>query len=428
MAFAYAAVLFGILSTSYWLPWWLSVPLIAVVLWKSLAAFRQPHGHGHSHGGGKKDLSALHPSKRDVSIPLNVSITPSSAASEDAKTKTKKTKKQSPLKTLTKPRPEMAMGIWMAWVALFTLFYIALWADSDYTSLFSTRTDRAILIAVGAMELVFLVAWTRLAFICPSEPGTISTYATDIKNMLESAAHAEPPDVAAKYCRTCLVAKPMRAKHCSQCGVCVARMDHHCAWINRCVGYGNHRLFVVFLLLHCLVLVDFAALAFVAMVRIVRQNHRESEGSSSLSAADVWMEIPGLVGDYFLVVMVLLWACCAFVALGMMFKQHVGNMVRNLTINEQINWRRYSYLLGPAKPSPGTTASPATPVLTNPFDRGTWRNVLEFFSRSGTNAVDYHAVFRAPSAADAAASPNVLAEKKLQLQASSREIGADSMA
>lgn len=423
MVLAYGSLLFGILSTSYFLPWWLSVPLIAVILWKSLAAFRQPHGHGHSHDGGKKDLSAMHPSKRDVSIAPNVSITSSSAASTDQNKK----KKPSPLKSLRKPRPEMAMGIWMAWVALFTLFYIALWADDDYTTLFDTRTDRAILIAVGAMELVFLLAWARLAFICPSEPGTISTHATDIKNMLESAARAEPPDVAGKYCRTCLVAKPMRAKHCSQCGVCVARMDHHCAWINRCVGYGNHRLFVFFLLLHCLVLVDFVALSFVTLVRIVRERHRESEGSSSLSASDVWMEIPGLVGDHFLVVMVLIWACCALVALGMMLKQHVVNIAHNLTINEQINWRRYSYLLGPVKANSGSNAAPAAPVLTNPFDRGMWRNVLEFFSRSGANAVDYHAVFRAPSAADAAASPNVLAEKKQQLQASSREIGSDVM-
>lgn len=369
----------------------------------------------------------MHPSKRNVSIASNVSIT-STATSNDVDQKKKK-KTKSILKYISKPRPEMAMGIWLSWVLLFTLFYIVLWADPEYTKFYSTRSDRAILIVVGAMELIFLAAWVRLAFICPSDPGTILTHEIDLKNMLDSASRAEPPDVTSKYCRSCLVTKPMRSKHCSQCGVCVARMDHHCAWINRCVGSGNHRLFFVFLFLHCFILADFVALSVLTMARIVTTRYKErvdSDSYAGMTAEDVWMELPNLFGDYFLVTMVFIWACCALVALGMMFKQHLVNISDNLTINEQINWRRYAYLVG--RPDPSTTnGKPAGLVLKNPFDRGVWNNWLEFFTRSGAHAVDYHSVFTAPSLDRANSTVDPVSQKKKQLQASSREVTSADM-
>ncbi|RKP27901.1 DHHC palmitoyltransferase-domain-containing protein, partial [Syncephalis pseudoplumigaleata] len=50
------------------------------------------------------------------------------------------------------------------------------------------------------------------------------------------------------YCHICQRPKPDRAHHCSQCNECVLRMDHHCPWVVGCVGYGNHKLFFLFLL------------------------------------------------------------------------------------------------------------------------------------------------------------------------------------
>ncbi|CBH18292.1 palmitoyl acyltransferase 5, putative [Trypanosoma equiperdum] len=51
-------------------------------------------------------------------------------------------------------------------------------------------------------------------------------------------------------CPTCNVPRPSRSKHCRMCNRCVRRYDHHCPWINNDVAEGNHRWFLLFLLIH----------------------------------------------------------------------------------------------------------------------------------------------------------------------------------
>jgi len=41
--------------------------------------------------------------------------------------------------------------------------------------------------------------------------------------------------------------KPARANHCRSCNTCVFRRHHHCTWIRNCVGWGNLKVFLVFL-------------------------------------------------------------------------------------------------------------------------------------------------------------------------------------
>ncbi|KAL4124304.1 hypothetical protein PRIC2_010141 [Phytophthora ramorum] len=414
----HGALLLAILTTSYWLVWWLALPLILIILWKSLAAFRQPgHGHGgHSHGAAAPKNSAnLHPSKRNAVIAMSVSLEKIEAGPTEAMSaRSKKVKNETSvgLHTLTRAQPETAMGIWMAWVALFTMLYIVLWADSTYKNFTSSHT--IFLGIAGGIEVVFLAVWVKLAFFCPTDPGSITTYEHDVKAMLDQSSRALSPDMT-KFCRTCLVKKPIRSKHCAQCGVCIARHDHHCAWINRCVGYGNHRLFFIFLILHCIVLGVYAALAILVLSDATHDLHAErvaSEGNSnsdSLSAMDVWVEIPSLIREHLLVIMVFVWSLMAFVALAMMVNQHVNNIEKNLTINEQMNWRRYAYMTQPT-PAPESKdgksgKQPKAGEMANPFDRGFRMNIVEFFSRSGSSAVDYRQVFIAPSRSGGVTSP-----------------------
>ncbi|KAF1778080.1 Ankyrin repeat-containing domain [Phytophthora cactorum] len=345
------------------LVWWLALPLIFIILGKSLAAFRQPgHGHGHSHGAAPKNLANMHPSKRNVKVAMNVSL--------ERIEKSKKVKDETSvgLHTLIRPQPESAMGIWMGWVSLFTMLYIVLWDFRDSHTVFLGIT--------GGAEVVFLAVWARLAFLHPTDPGTITTYEQD-------------------FCRTCLVMKPIRSKHCAQCGICIARHDHHCAWINRCVGYGNHRSFFAFLLLHCIVLGIYAALSVLVLSDATHDLHAErvksdgSGSSDSLSAMDVWIEIPSLIKKHLLVIMVLVWDLMAFVALAMMVNQHVTTLTEPHD-QEQMNWRRYAYMS--QKPASGSkdgkSGKKATPgAMFNPFDRGFKMN----------SAVDYRKVFTVPS-------------------------------
>ncbi len=52
-----------------------------------------------------------------------------------------------------------------------------------------------------------------------------------------------------RLCDTCFIVRHLRMKHCRMCDLCVPEFDHHCMWINNCVGKGNHRAFIVFLLM-----------------------------------------------------------------------------------------------------------------------------------------------------------------------------------
>jgi len=48
-------------------------------------------------------------------------------------------------------------------------------------------------------------------------------------------------------CAYCKVIKLERSHHCRRCKRCYLKMDHHCVILNSCVGYGNYKLYLVFL-------------------------------------------------------------------------------------------------------------------------------------------------------------------------------------
>ena len=47
-------------------------------------------------------------------------------------------------------------------------------------------------------------------------------------------------------CLKCKKDRPLRAHHCSICNKCFMKMDHHCPWVFNCVGFGNQKIFFLF--------------------------------------------------------------------------------------------------------------------------------------------------------------------------------------
>lgn len=50
-----------------------------------------------------------------------------------------------------------------------------------------------------------------------------------------------------KFCRTCMIIRPIGTSHCKQCNICIERYDHHCPWVGNCIGKNNYRFFYGFL-------------------------------------------------------------------------------------------------------------------------------------------------------------------------------------
>ncbi|KAF3695360.1 putative palmitoyltransferase ZDHHC12 [Channa argus] len=149
-----------------------------------------------------------------------------------------------------------------------------------------------------------------------------------------------------RRCGYCLLQQPMRAKHCKTCKHCVRRFDHHCPWIENCVGERNHRWFVIYLL--------------VQLLALLWALHIALSGISPSITWQQWFRANGLllaslgfVGVFSVVSMVLL-GC------------HLYLVSINCTTWEFMSRHRISYLKNTGNEE-------------NPFDRGVFCNLWDFF-------------------------------------------------
>jgi hypothetical protein len=105
--------------------------------------------------------------------------------------------------------------------------------------------------------LYFLSGLLWLALVWLVDPGIVDTRDQNFLEIMDLSIVAQGPPSSREHCLTTMVKKPVRSKYCRSSGFVVARMDHYCMWLNNSIGYGNHRIFMIFLYVHLI----FAALA-----------------------------------------------------------------------------------------------------------------------------------------------------------------------
>jgi len=218
---------------------------------------------------------------------------------------------------------------------------------------------------LGCIYIWIMLVWIRI------DPGMIDTRESDFDAALESSYRnggKEPDEI---YCRTTLIKKPLRSKYCVMTGLVIARMDHYCVWINNAVGMANHKLFLLFLLSHLVTCILLICL-------IIRAFSREIVYEYGV--------VEELFSRYFFFTFILLLFLIITSALLLgLFVEQLINIAFNLTINEKLNAKRYSWI----------KVSDAG-VITSEFDRGVMQNILEFMELGGYR-IDYYTLHAIPS-------------------------------
>nr|CAD7392983.1 unnamed protein product [Timema cristinae]CAD7424475.1 unnamed protein product [Timema monikensis] len=155
--------------------------------------------------------------------------------------------------------------------------------------------------------------------------------------------------ILARLCHSCRCLRPLRAKHCRICNRCVEYFDHHCPFIYNCVGLKNRMwffLFVTSIAINCSFTIYFACYCIAV------------EGFHLLYGLGLVEALVFCFLGWILTCTSVLHACM------------------NLTTNEMLNYKRYSYL----RDKRGR--------YFNPFSRGPLLNLLEFFVCSPDYASD----------------------------------------
>ncbi|XP_075056110.1 uncharacterized protein LOC142141483 isoform X1 [Mixophyes fleayi] len=142
-----------------------------------------------------------------------------------------------------------------------------------------------------------------------------------------------------RLCHTCHLVKQLRSKHCRVTNRCVSHFDHYCPYIYNDVGHHNRAFFVGFLINMCINCLIGVYLCW---------NWFNVEGKSLL------------IGMGFLFLTII-----GFIS-AMMSGMCVYMAAVNITTNERINVKKYTYLMDESG------------KFYNPFNRGIFLNLLEF--------------------------------------------------
>lgn len=145
-----------------------------------------------------------------------------------------------------------------------------------------------------------------------------------------------------RLCSTCMLVKPYRSKHSAPADSCVKKFDHHCGYMHVPIAQGNYRVFIIWGHIQVLAMEMYSWSLFWYL-----------KGNRASWYNPLWLELLAttffsLWGPFFLI------------------SHWFGVIRKNITTNEQFNWRRYPYM------------QTQSGRFHNPFDMGTKKNCKIF--------------------------------------------------
>jgi len=138
-----------------------------------------------------------------------------------------------------------------------------------------------------------------------------------------------------EFCSKCQKNRPLRAHHCSICNKCFMKMDHHCPWVFNCVGFGNQKIFFLFIS-YTLLGTLFALIMFITFFcsdsyKTIHNNSKNRKLDFAQNNMRIFKDSFKDKGDKLMIILATVLASLTFVSIISLFFSQIFLISRNIT-------------------------------------------------------------------------------------------------